>query len=685
MVDLSERAHRAASGGSVRMWSSGGLKTKTGAAAAAGPTLSPPATPLRSPFDSTLGSSGLMGSSSSSSSILSSSARAELDEAAGAGAPWATAAEAASVREHQAGVVTTPPRTAAAATPPPVSQSNLHRTPPRTAPSSVVVSRPQSLLNTASSSNSGRSGKVRPSVAQIMTITHPDEPGLPQPSALCTATAVVCGMPIRAAAVAHPAAERRQRPSCGGCAAARRSAARSPALAAVPEPRSSSSNNAMAVARGQAPVIHTTVSPAARMVLGDAPLERKSYDVIITGPKAGSKPTSSRDYMYTEHGVGLDYVPPKYGTGEWTDMAELQGKSKREAEFARRQRERGRDERLDRFEQERQGYVAELESENAARVEAARHRQVKLCKQWDRNVFQKINDQVMRKVDDLDQRSLEKRLRSQSDEFVQQVNRNDGYVFLEPTSHRERHRIDAAQRSNVRYSSDGLVDPMKDAQNRLLAELAEEAELERLSRGMSTSGRWSLEHALGVAGVDAPGMDRLVRAVEGPTKVVDWGLAYELGSKVGGGQFGGRREQLPRWNRGSTALHEMSTDPAAAAMQERLRRAQGNVRLAYDARAKDGGASVGRWKPGDYSGVAMERLGNEVKGPSPGRPFGRQQQNTDPIMPNHYNVEALASAATHRREHIAVNGKGRKLGPFGPTGGAPPAGGGGAGPPNILL
>jgi len=367
-------------------------------------------------------------------------------------------------------------------------------------------------------------------------------------------------------------------------------------------------------------------------------------------------------------------------------MAELQGKSKREAEFARRQRERGRDERLDRFEQERQGYVAELESENDARVEAARQRQVKLYTQWDRDVFQKINEQVMRKVDDIEQRSLEKRLRGQSDEFVQQINRNGGYVFLEPTCHRERHRIDAAQRSNVRYSSEGLIDPLKDEQNRLLAERAEEAELERLSRGasVSTSGRWSLEHALGVAGVDPRGMGRLGGALDGPTKVVDWGLDYELGSKVGGGQFGGRKEQLPGWNRGSTALHEMSTDPATAAMQERLRRAQG-VRLSYDARAKDGGASVGRWKPGDYSGAAMERLGNEVRVPPPNRPFGRQQQNTDPIMPNHYNG-ALASAATHRREQIAVNGRGRKLGPYGPTGGGvPPAGGGGGGPPNILL
>ena len=116
-----------------------------------------------------------------------------------------------------------------------------------------------------------------------------------------------------------------------------------------------------------------------------------------------------------------------------------------------------------------------LESENDARVEAARQRQLRLYKQWDRDVFQRIQEQVMRGVDSIDQRELERRLRRQSEEYVESINRNDGRVFLEPSDLRERQRIATAQRGGgggggggggsggrrVRYRSNDLVDPLK--------------------------------------------------------------------------------------------------------------------------------------------------------------------------------------------------------------------------------
>jgi hypothetical protein len=117
--------------------------------------------------------------------------------------------------------------------------------------------------------------------------------------------------------------------------------------------------------------------------------------------------------------------------------------------------------------------VATLESENDARVEAARQRQLRLYKQWDRDVFQRIQEQVMRGVDSIDQRELERRLRRQSEEYVESINRNDGRVFLEPSDLRERQRIATAQRGGgggggggsggrrVRYRSNDLVDPLK--------------------------------------------------------------------------------------------------------------------------------------------------------------------------------------------------------------------------------
>ena len=118
--------------------------------------------------------------------------------------------------------------------------------------------------------------------------------------------------------------------------------------------------------------------------------------------------------------------------------------------------------------------MATLESENDARVEAARQRQLRLYKQWDRDVFQRIQEQVMRGVDSIDQRELERRLRRQSEEYVESINRNDGRVFLEPSDLRERQRIATAQRGGggggggggsggrrVRYRSNDLVDPLK--------------------------------------------------------------------------------------------------------------------------------------------------------------------------------------------------------------------------------
>ena len=65
-----------------------------------------------------------------------------------------------------------------------------------------------------------------------------------------------------------------------------------------------------------------------------------------------------------------------------------------EAEFARRQREKIRNDKLEKFEEDRQGFVATLEAENESRPEAARQRRARLYKQWDRDVFQRIQQQV---------------------------------------------------------------------------------------------------------------------------------------------------------------------------------------------------------------------------------------------------------------------------------------------------
>ncbi len=366
-----------------------------------------------------------------------------------------------------------------------------------------------------------------------------------------------------------------------------------------------------------------------------------------------------------------------------------------EAEFARRQREKARNDRLEQFELDRQGFVATLEAENDAQVEAARQRQLRLYKKWDRDVFQRIQHQVMRDVDSIDAEDLEQRLRRQSEEYVESINRNDGWVFLEPSNHRERQRIEAAQRGRsgkgrrsggVRYRSSDLIDPLKGEQNRLLDERAIEEQLERHAPAtVGSTGRWSLEHALHAADVAdcaaAPGSDRLDRALATNARPVHWELDYELGSKVGGGAMGGRRECLPRWDSGSKPLHEWSVDSTAACDCRTE-----SVRLSASAHARDGGASVGRWAVPDYVGARMEMLEKEVASGDtsiPRRPAGRQQQASAPILPDHYCV-APASAATHRQEHVVVNGRGKKLGPYGALGGPPPPKQPPS-PPNILV
>jgi len=76
----------------------------------------------------------------------------------------------------------------------------------------------------------------------------------------------------------------------------------------------------------------------------------------------------------------------------------------------------------------------------------------------------------MQGVDAIDQKELENRLRRQSEEYVESINRKGGWVFLEPSDHRDRQRIAAAQRGTtgngrrsggVRYRSNGLIDPLK--------------------------------------------------------------------------------------------------------------------------------------------------------------------------------------------------------------------------------
>lgn len=218
---------------------------------------------------------------------------------------------------------------------------------------------------------------------------------------------------------------------------------------------------------------------------------------------------------------------------------------------------------------------------------------------------------------------------------------------------------------------------------------------------MGSTGRWSLERALCAAGVLESAAGRgarshaghLDRALTTATRPAHWELDYELGTKVGGGAMGGRRDCLPRWDSASKPLHEWSADsPATVA----TRRASEEVRLSAGAHARDGAASAGRWAVPDYNGARIEMLRKEVAAAAAAtggdasvarRPFGRQQQTSAPILPDHYNTE-LASAATHRHEHVAVNGRGKKLGPYSPLGGppsVPPAGNASGRPPNILL
>ena len=314
-ADLTERAKRASSGG-------GHSKDAS---------LSPPATPLRSPFSSTRGSSGAFGSSSC---LLP------------------AAETAAEVGEHNQ--LPSPPSTAAPAQLAPTSpQGEADASPPKTAPPGSV-SRPQSLLGSLEQRAEPSSGNKRPSVAQIMTLTHPDGAGEPQPQSRVElaqpsvrAAPVVCGAPARAALGPHSGSpgpiRRRNRPAqttATNAAIGRsrsvelqpqtaKSRALSPPqiLASCESSSSSSSSSSKTVHVRQGPTTQSTVSPAPRIVRGDAPLERNAYDVILTGPNAGAKATHCRDY--TESGIGLDYIPPKYGTSEWEDMASLQGKTRR--------------------------------------------------------------------------------------------------------------------------------------------------------------------------------------------------------------------------------------------------------------------------------------------------------------------------------------------------------------------
>ena len=590
MADLSDRAARARSGGTVRMWSSGeGKRRDNGQGDDGG--FSPPATPVRSPFHSH-GSSGLL--------------RTQSDLGGDAAAA--------------------PPATAEAAVRAAPSPAAAQRTPPRTAPAPTQrVSRPQSLMTPERSTEQPRVARPTVEQVQILTLKHSaDDAGAEPPAprgppmaveraapGARAAPAVVCGAPMRALQQGADAAPiRRTRPSGAANRIARSRSASSlelsggsklpttsarPAAAEAPEAwgASQAAAGGTPVHVRQAPLVSTRVSPQARVVHGAPPMED------------------------TEE--SWEYVPPKYGTPEWVDMAELQGKSRREAEFGRRQRLAQRDERLDRFEEERQGFVAEINERMEAAVAAARQRQEHLHRKWERQVFGRIQEQVLAKVDAIDDRDMERRLRMQSEEFCAQVDRNGGRVYLEPSSLEERQTIDAAQAAAVRYSSRGMVDPLKDEQNRLAEERRQEAELAQ----QVNTGRWSLENFLG-----------------------------------------GRVEGPPRWDRGVTPLHEMPAPATAAQRAARRQRSGEDVRLAAHSNARD----AHRLPPGDYVGAAPEMIARASRDPS--RPVGRQQKTTDPILPNHYN-SGLRSADTHRREHIAVNGRGKKLGPFGPTGGFP--------------
>ena len=293
-------AHGKARGGSVRAWVGN----------------SPPATPLRSPscteFGSTAGSgifgaSGSLDAAVSCSTVLSTSAPASLP-------------------------------------------------PPQTSPTTNSRPKSQSLLATPEPRPQPSHSKKRPSVTQIMTLTHPDQDDKPPEQELqeqqkhrkhhCLAAPVVCGAPVRAAQSPQLHGEsggpirRRNRPTSSSVTELKapsqpqsveqqrrvnpRTLSPPPLLAALE--RAGSSPIQMVQVR-QGPAAQSTVSPVPCIVRGDAPLERNTHDVILTGPNAGAKATHCREY--TESGIGLDYIPPKYGTTDWEDMATLQGKTRR--------------------------------------------------------------------------------------------------------------------------------------------------------------------------------------------------------------------------------------------------------------------------------------------------------------------------------------------------------------------
>eukprot|EP01043_Picozoa_sp_COSAG02_P010616 COSAG02_NODE_377_length_23536_cov_12.651065_8_plen_328_part_00 len=302
---MAPQAKNAVSGGSVRAWG-----------ASAG--ISPPATPLRSPscteFGSTGGSGFLLGSSGSS-----------LD-AIGSLASTTTA---------------------------PASPQHVSVSPPKTAPSATSRPKSQSLLVTPEPQPQSSNGKNRPSVAQIMTLTHPEPDDdkkmehSEQRKRRNVAAPVVCGAPVLVVQSIGPHSEssgpirRRNRPTSRTATMVKPTSTQphpveqqrqtSPCLTpprlltAVGENGGIRPTKEVQIRQG--PAAHSTVSPAPRTVRGDAPLERNAHDVIVTGPNAGTKATHCRDY--TESGIGLDYIPPKYGTSEWEDIATLQGKTRR--------------------------------------------------------------------------------------------------------------------------------------------------------------------------------------------------------------------------------------------------------------------------------------------------------------------------------------------------------------------
>ena len=239
-------AHAKTRGGSVRAWVGN----------------SPPATPLRSPscteFGSTAGS-GAFGSSCS------------LDAAV-------------------------PCSTVLSTTSAPASPQRVALSPPQTAPSTNSRPKSQSLLATPEPQPTH--SKNRPSVTQIMTLTHPDHDDEPPEQELPEqqkqrkhrSVAVVCGAPVRAAQSPQPHGEsggpirRRNRPISRSVTEFKASgrpqsleqqrrvkprALSPPPLLAALERAGSSPTQMVQVRQG--PAAQSTVSPAPRVVRGDAP------------------------------------------------------------------------------------------------------------------------------------------------------------------------------------------------------------------------------------------------------------------------------------------------------------------------------------------------------------------------------------------------------------------------------